>query len=72
LTLAWDAASKRVEVRGLIHSESVPSSLTRASENALTIGPVREGIVKLSAEGDTRGDYPVAAALTLLGFGSYQ
>jgi len=72
LTLVWDAASKRVEVRGLIHSESVPSSLTRASENALTIGPVREGIVKLSAEGDARGDYPVAVALTLLGFGSYR
>jgi hypothetical protein len=72
LTFAWDAASKRVDLRGLTHAESVPAPLDRAADTGFSIAPPRDGVVKLSAEGDAHGDYPAAVALALLGFGSYR
>jgi hypothetical protein len=75
LTFAWNSTSHRVDIRYFTRANALPAFIARAIEKDFmidTTGGTKDGIFKFSAQTGARGDYPVAVALSLLGFGSYR
>ena len=72
LTFAWNSTLRRVEIRYLTRAGAVPASIARAIEKDFVTETSNDGVLKFTAQTGSRGDYPIAVALSLLGFGSYR